>query len=124
MTPPTQYLTLALKGLGFGTFDTNLLTIPYTVIHMFTMMAVTYAAEIFGELTLFSLTGQIWALPFLIYLNVVDITHVNKWIIWTVTTLLLSYPSGMFILYPHFYKLTSLISTSSSYPSRLELTQR
>lgn len=96
MTPPTQYLTLALKGLGFGTFDTNLLTIPYTVFHMFTMMAVTYAAEIFGELTLFSLTGQIWALPFLIYLNVVNITHVNKWIIWTVTTLLLSYPSGMY----------------------------
>ena len=98
MTPPTQYLTLALKGLGFGTFDSNLLTIPYTVIHMFTMMAVTYAAEIFGELTLFSLAGQIWALPFLIYLAVVDTTHVNRWIIFTVTTLLLSYPSGMFNL--------------------------
>jgi hypothetical protein len=32
-TPVQQYLTLSLKGLGFGTFNSNLLVIPYTVLH-------------------------------------------------------------------------------------------
>ncbi|KAK4209978.1 MFS general substrate transporter [Rhypophila decipiens] len=93
MTPPAQYLTLSLRGLGFDTFTTNLLTIPYTVLHMITMLAITYVAEIFGELTFVALLGQIWTLPFMIYLNAVDTTLVNRWILWAVTTLLLSYPN-------------------------------
>jgi len=34
-------------------------------------------------------------LPFQIYLNIVDIVKVNKWIVWTVITLQLSYPNLM-----------------------------
>ncbi|KAH7625359.1 major facilitator superfamily domain-containing protein [Sordaria sp. MPI-SDFR-AT-0083] len=94
MTPIAQYLTLTLKGLHFDTFQANLLTIPYTVLHMITMLGITYLGEIFNELTLIAASGQIWALPFLIYLNTVDTTGVNRWVIYAVTTLLLGYPNA------------------------------
>lgn len=58
------------------------------------MLGITYLAEIVGELTFVAVSGQIWALPFLIYLNVVDTAKVNRWVLYAVTTLLLSYPNG------------------------------
>ena len=33
MQPPQLYLTLSLRGLGFDTFQSNLLAIPWTVLH-------------------------------------------------------------------------------------------
>ena len=92
-TTPSQYLTLTLKGLGFDTFKTNLLVIPSTVAHMITMMAISYLAEIWGELTFTSSIGQFWAFPFLVFLTVKDITKINKWSAFGVMTALLSYPS-------------------------------
>lgn len=38
--PPDQYLTLTLRQLGFGTFDSNLLSIPTQVIGTVTVGAV------------------------------------------------------------------------------------
>ncbi|GKT70222.1 LOW QUALITY PROTEIN: phthalate transporter [Colletotrichum tofieldiae] len=96
MTPPSQYLTLTLRNLGFDTFQANLLAIPYTVGHMITMLAITYLGEIIGELTFVSMSGQVWALPFLIYLNVVNTSEVNRWVLYAVITLLLMYPNRKF----------------------------
>ena len=58
------------------------------------MLCLTYAAEIFGELTFIAMIGQIWALPAIVLINVIDINKVNKWVAWGVMTILLSYPSG------------------------------
>lgn len=91
---PKQYLTLTLKGLGFGTFVTNLLVIPSEVLSIIFLLLLTYASEICNQLTLVSTIGQIWMLPFLVYLYVIDINTANKWCVWAVITLLLSYPNG------------------------------
>jgi hypothetical protein len=58
------------------------------------MLGVTYASEIFKDLSFVAGSGQIWALPFMIYLAVVDTSQASRWTIFTVTTLLLSYPNG------------------------------
>ncbi|ORY00965.1 major facilitator superfamily domain-containing protein [Clohesyomyces aquaticus] len=94
MQPPQQYLTLSLRGLGFDTFQSNLLAIPWTALHIFTMLLLTYSAEIHKELTFHSLTGAIWAIPFLAWLVVSNPAKANKWTVWAVITLLLSYPSA------------------------------
>ncbi len=76
-------LPTTLPKLGFLT--------PAIVI---TMLGISYLAEITGQLTLVAGVSQIWAFPFLIYLNAVDTSKADKWVIWTVTSLLLSYPNG------------------------------
>jgi hypothetical protein len=94
MSTPANYLTLSLKGLGFDTFKTNLLVIPSRVLHVITMLSLTYMSEIFGELTFTALLSQLWALPFILFLNFVDINSINKWLAWLVMTGFLSFPSG------------------------------
>jgi len=53
------YLPLSLKGLSFNTFTTNLLVIPSKVLHVVTMLGLTYAGEVFEELTFVALISQI-----------------------------------------------------------------
>jgi hypothetical protein len=86
-------LTLTLKGLGFGTIKTNLLVIPSTVGHIITMLAFTYLAEISGQLWIWGLLAQLWALPFLSYIYAVNINSIPKWSAFGVMTVLLAYPS-------------------------------
>ncbi|EJT78172.1 MFS transporter [Gaeumannomyces tritici R3-111a-1] len=94
MIPPHQYLTLSLRSLGFDTFQTNLLSIPYTVGHIITILGITYLAEIRGELTFTAMMGQIWVFPILVYMAVTDLGSVNRWAVWAVTTVLLSFPNA------------------------------
>ncbi|KIW57619.1 hypothetical protein PV05_02188 [Exophiala xenobiotica] len=93
MTTPQQYLTLILRQLGFGTFMTNLLSIPNYVGHIITMLTFTYLAEVVGQLWIFGLLAQLWALPFLAYMYAVDINSINKWAAFGIITTLLAYPS-------------------------------
>ncbi|KAF5584012.1 phthalate transporter [Fusarium pseudocircinatum] len=93
-TPEGQYLTLSLKGLGFNTLQSNLLSIPYTVFHIITMLILTYTAEYVKNLTLMGIIGQIWILPCLIWFNVANTQTASRWTVYAVTTVLLSYPNA------------------------------
>ncbi|KAI1335282.1 MFS general substrate transporter [Xylariaceae sp. FL0016] len=91
---PQQYLSLSLRGLGFDTFQTNLLSIPYLVLKTINMLALSTLAEYTGQLAACASIFQFWCLPFLIYLRVVDTTHVSKWLTWAMISLLLAAPLG------------------------------
>ncbi|KAI0376673.1 MFS general substrate transporter [Hypomontagnella monticulosa] len=91
---PQQYLSLSLRGLGFDTFQTNLLSIPYLVLKIINMMALATLAEYTGQLAACASIFQFWCLPFLIYLRVVDTTQVSKWLTWGMISLLLAAPLG------------------------------
>lgn len=123
-TPQTSYLTLTLKGLGWSTFDVNLLTIPYYVAHskyspshekqkwrkvirvlgmmltidspVITMLGLTYLGEIWSELTFTAMIGQIWALPILIALVASNLATINKWALYGLLVTLLAYPNGVY----------------------------
>ncbi|KAI0201230.1 major facilitator superfamily domain-containing protein [Astrocystis sublimbata] len=89
---PQQYLTLSLKGLGFNTFQTNLLTIPYLVLKIINMLLLSTLAEVTGQLAATASIFQFWCIPFLIYLRVVDTARASKWLTWAMISLLLAAP--------------------------------
>jgi hypothetical protein len=60
---------------------------------VFTLLGITYAAEVFGSLTYVAMFGQFWVLPFLIWLEVGYTAESNKWVVYVVMLLVLSYPN-------------------------------
>ncbi|KAF4952274.1 hypothetical protein FGADI_6895 [Fusarium gaditjirri] len=92
--PPAQYFTLTLRGLGFNVLVTNLLTIPPTILSIGGLLLISYLAEKWNERSLLGLAVQIWKLPFIIYLYVVDMSTVNRWVSFAVLTLLLGSPTA------------------------------
>ncbi|KAA8651777.1 hypothetical protein EYZ11_003972 [Aspergillus tanneri] len=97
MTPWTtvsQYFTLFLIDYGFNTFQAVLLSIPYNVMDVILRLVLVYAAETFGSIALMGALAQVWMLPMLLYMIVVDFSQVNKWVAWTILTLFLSHPSA------------------------------
>ncbi|KAI5124120.1 hypothetical protein M0805_000933 [Coniferiporia weirii] len=89
--PPQTYLTLSLRNLGFTTTETNLLTIPSSVIGMVNMMATTYFSEIVNSRVLATVMLQFWALPLLIALYTFT-AQTSQWVYFVVVTLITGYP--------------------------------
>ncbi|QRV97941.1 major facilitator superfamily transporter [Ceratobasidium sp. AG-Ba] len=92
--PTLAYLTLTLRNLGFSTFNTNLLTIPSSVLFIINNLLLAQLSRITGERSIVSSLGNVWILPLFIALAVLP-DHTNPWIRFVVLTLLIGYP------YPH-----------------------
>ncbi|KZV97352.1 MFS general substrate transporter [Exidia glandulosa HHB12029] len=89
--PPQTYLTLSLRNLGFSTTETNLLTIPSTVIGGGTMLLCAWFSERINSRVLSTVVLQLWALPLLIALYTFD-KNTSQWSYFAVVTLVTGFP--------------------------------
>ncbi|KAK6580988.1 hypothetical protein PZA11_006476 [Diplocarpon coronariae] len=91
-SPVNTYITLTLKGLGFSTFVVNLLTIPYSVAHVATLLLITQLSERTNQRALVAVLQPIWTLPCLLALRFWAGALSDKWATYALVTVLLSYP--------------------------------
>ncbi|KAJ2981781.1 hypothetical protein NUW58_g6601 [Xylaria curta] len=91
-SPPSKYITLILRGTGFDTFNTNLLTIPYNALHILTLLLLTRLSDWLGERTLVSSIQNLWMVAPLAALRWWPGTVHDAWGTYALITVLLSYP--------------------------------
>ncbi|RMZ77255.1 hypothetical protein DV738_g4534, partial [Chaetothyriales sp. CBS 135597] len=93
--PPSAYISLTCKALGFDTFQTNLLTIPAYVLFILQLLFWTWFSEKVNQRLLIPFIAQIWAFPLLIALIALPKTFPNSnWAKWVISTLLIGFPYG------------------------------
>jgi hypothetical protein len=90
--PPTYYLTLSLRQLGFSTLNVQLLVIPSAVFHIFTLLSITWLSGKLNQRALVGMFQALWTLPCIIALYAWPGVLVNKWGTYALITVLLSYP--------------------------------
>lgn len=90
--PVSTYMTLTLRKLGFNTYQTNALAIPYNVIQAITMSLLGYFSERINERSLLSLITPLWVLAGLFPLRFWPGSQVNIWGTYALLTVLLGHP--------------------------------
>jgi hypothetical protein len=82
-----------LKSLGFDTFQTNLLTIPSSVLFILQLLFWTWLSERLNQRLVIGLLSQLWAIPLLIALETLPATfHGAKWVRFAISSLIVGYP--------------------------------
>ncbi|KAG6846039.1 hypothetical protein H0H87_006403 [Tephrocybe sp. NHM501043] len=89
--PPQTYLTLSLRNLGFNTTETNLLSIPSTIIGGLLLLAAAFFSEKVNSRVAATVILQLWALPLLIALYTFN-SHTSQWAYYMVVTLIAGFP--------------------------------
>ncbi|KAH7117545.1 major facilitator superfamily domain-containing protein [Dendryphion nanum] len=92
--PPSRYITLIFRNIGFSTSTSNLLAIPYSILHIISLLSLTKLSVVFEERTFISMSQNLWTLPCLIALlywpGAMSTSH--PWETYILVTVLLSYP--------------------------------
>ncbi|OJJ04056.1 hypothetical protein ASPVEDRAFT_891342 [Aspergillus versicolor CBS 583.65] len=91
-SPSDQYLTLTLRGLGFDTFNSNLLSIPAQIATTINMLILTYVSVKWNQRAWLGLFTQFWFLPCLVALAVLP-EGTPRWGSYALVTVILSYPT-------------------------------
>lgn len=91
-SPVNSYITLTLRSVGFNKFNTNLLTIPASVFHIFNLLLITWVSSRLNQWSLVAMFQAIWTLPCLLALRFWPDVISNAWGTYAVVTVLLSYP--------------------------------
>lgn len=89
--PIAAYLTLTLKGLGWDTFETNLLTIPAYVLFLVQLIFWTWLSEKINNRFLIILMCQFYMLPLLVSLELLPATA-SPWAKYTLSIMMVGYP--------------------------------
>lgn len=87
--PTSNYLTLTLRKLGFSTFKTNLLSIPYNILMIITMLASGYVSELVNSRALVLATIPVWILSCLFPLRYWPGSQVDVWGTFAILTVIL-----------------------------------
>ena len=90
-SPVGNYLTLTLRQLGFSTFDTNLLTIPNSVLTIITMLLTGYLSEKLNSRALVLSSVAVWCFSCLVPLRFWPGSQIDVWPTYAILTVLLGY---------------------------------
>ena len=89
--PPQAYLTLSLRNLGFTTTQTNLLSIPSSVLGIILLVFMAFISEVVNSRVGATIVLQLWALPLLIALYTFN-ERTSQWVYFAVVSLIVGYP--------------------------------
>ena len=108
-TPATSYLTLILKSLDFGTFTTNLLTIPAYCLFFAQLIFLTWLSERINNRFLIIFFCQVYMLPLLVALEVLPGGAAYNWPRYALNAMLVGYPyvHAIIGMYPQLPQLPS-----------------
>lgn len=90
--PVENYFQLTLRSMGFSTFKTNALTIPYNVLSVATLFAVNYAALYSHSYAFALLIIPIWVGSCIGFLRYGPVEDSSIWVKYLILTVLLAHP--------------------------------